>query len=60
MRVLVTGGSGFVGSHVTDRLAAEGHDPLVFDLCRLVCNSDTEKTRRDFKELTRPGSKRNS
>jgi len=29
-------------------------DPIVFDLCRLVCNSETEKTKRDLKELTRP------
>jgi UDP-glucose 4-epimerase len=34
MRVLVTGGSGFIGSHVLDALAAEGHEPVVFDLVR--------------------------
>ncbi|MFD0147461.1 MULTISPECIES: NAD-dependent epimerase/dehydratase family protein [unclassified Streptomyces] len=31
MRVLVTGGAGFVGSHVVDALAARGHDPVVLD-----------------------------
>ncbi|HEX8854019.1 MAG TPA: NAD-dependent epimerase/dehydratase family protein, partial [Thermoleophilaceae bacterium] len=32
MRVLVTGGSGFVGSHVVDRLNAHGHEAVIFDL----------------------------
>ena len=31
VRVLVTGGAGFIGSHVADRLAAEGHEPVVLD-----------------------------
>lgn len=31
MRVLVTGGAGFIGSHVVDRLAAHGHEPIVYD-----------------------------
>ncbi|MBW1988732.1 MAG: SDR family oxidoreductase [Deltaproteobacteria bacterium] len=30
-RVLVTGGSGFVGSHLCDRLLADGHDVLCVD-----------------------------
>ena len=30
-RVLVTGGSGFIGSHLCDRLLAEGHDVLCVD-----------------------------
>jgi CDP-paratose 2-epimerase len=29
--VLVTGGAGFIGCNLADRLAAEGHDVLVFD-----------------------------
>lgn len=32
MRVLVTGGAGFIGSHVVDVLAEHGHEPVVFDV----------------------------
>jgi UDP-glucose 4-epimerase len=32
MRVLVTGGSGFIGSHVVDKLRAAGHEPVIYDL----------------------------
>jgi UDP-glucose 4-epimerase len=31
MRVLVTGGAGFIGSHVCDRLIAEGHNTVAVD-----------------------------
>ena len=31
VRVLVTGGAGFIGSHVANRLTAEGHGPLLLD-----------------------------
>jgi dTDP-L-rhamnose 4-epimerase len=32
MRVLVTGGAGFIGSHVADRLSADGHQVVLLDL----------------------------
>jgi UDP-glucose 4-epimerase len=32
VKVLVTGGSGFIGSHVIDCVRAAGHEPRIFDL----------------------------
>ena len=31
MKVLVTGGAGFIGSYVVDELLARGHKPVIFD-----------------------------
>jgi UDP-glucose 4-epimerase len=33
MNVLVTGGAGFIGSHLVDRLIADGHEVVVIDNC---------------------------
>ncbi|MFI5953957.1 NAD-dependent epimerase/dehydratase family protein [Cryptosporangium sp. NPDC051539] len=31
MRILITGGAGFIGSHVVEAIAAAGHEPVVLD-----------------------------
>ena len=46
MRILVTGGAGFIGSHITDRLIAEGHEVGVVD------NLSTGKKKNVNREAT--------
>ncbi|HEU5469742.1 MAG TPA: NAD-dependent epimerase/dehydratase family protein [Actinophytocola sp.] len=40
MRVLVTGGAGFIGSHTCDRLVAQGHEVVVLDALRSPVHRD--------------------
>ncbi len=42
MRVLVTGGGGFIGSHVVDRLLERGETPRIFDLSASPYHSPLE------------------
>ncbi|MGW5047352.1 NAD-dependent epimerase/dehydratase family protein [Streptomyces griseoluteus] len=48
MRVLVTGGAGFIGSHVVDVLRASGHEAVVFDV-----RDDPAADVRDREAVTR-------
>ncbi len=56
MRVLVTGGAGFLGSHLCDRLLADGHDVIALDnlftgskktIAHLLSNPSFEFIRHD-------------
>ena len=56
MRVLVTGGAGFLGSHLCDRLLADGHDVVAVDnlftgskrnIAHLMSRTDFEFVRHD-------------
>jgi len=58
-RILVTGGAGFLGSHLCDRLVAEGHDVLCLDnfftggkenVSHLLGRSNFELIRHDLVE----------
>jgi UDP-glucose 4-epimerase len=42
MKVLVTGGAGFIGSHVVDALVAAGHEPRIFDVIHSAWHDPAE------------------
>jgi len=51
MRALITGGAGFIGSHLCDRLLAEGHEVIAMDnlITGSISNIEHLAGRRDFR-----------
>jgi UDP-glucose 4-epimerase len=53
MKVLVTGGSGFIGSHVVDQLAEAGHKPVIYDRRPSPFRDDIQTELGELSDLTR-------
>ncbi|MEU7092929.1 NAD-dependent epimerase/dehydratase family protein [Kitasatospora aureofaciens] len=51
MRIAVTGGCGFIGSHVVDHLIAAGHEVLSVDTTDKYLNPDAEHARIDILDV---------
>lgn len=49
-KVIVTGGAGFIGSHLTDKLVSEGHEVVVVDNLMLGKKEFVNKNARFFKK----------
>jgi UDP-glucose 4-epimerase len=53
LAVLVTGGAGFIGSHVVDGLIAAGHRPRIFDARRSPHHPDVPAVTGDLRDLSK-------
>lgn len=51
MKILVTGGVGFIGSHVVDVLLADGHEVLIYDIEVPLYNQPCANIRADVNDL---------
>lgn len=47
MKILITGGAGFIGSHLTDRLLTEGHSVVVYDNLSLGRLDNLEEAKKN-------------
>src|SRR5215212_10171701 len=50
-KVLVTGGAGFIGSHVVDKLIERGVEPRIFDLVPSSYHPDVDTITGDLTDL---------
>ncbi|MCH8904535.1 MAG: NAD-dependent epimerase/dehydratase family protein [Bacteroidetes bacterium] len=50
-KVLVTGGSGFIGSHIIDALLEKGHTPIIYDLESPIYDQPCEYVKGDILDL---------
>ena len=57
MRILLTGGAGFIGSHTAVEMVKSGHEVVIFDN---FCNSDTTVLDRALKILDEIANNSNS
>ena len=48
MKILVTGGAGFIGSHLVEELLSNEHEILIFDNC-LTCKKENLEFKGNFK-----------
>lgn len=53
MKILVTGGSGFIGSHLVDVLIKSGHETIIYDLDTPKYGQNCQYIRGDVNDLAR-------
>lgn len=53
MKILVTGGAGFIGSHVVDVLMEQGHEVIIYDLEKPVYGQKCENIVGDVNEFNK-------
>ena len=53
MKILVTGGSGFIGSHVVDQLVDAGHTPVIYDRRPSPFRDDIQTELGELNDLTK-------
>ena len=53
MKILVTGGSGFIGSHIVDVLLEQGHQVKIYDIESPKYGQACEFVKADVMDLVR-------